>query len=226
MHTIAGLIVGLALGILLMYFTISTVRVTGLKEAPPRVAEAVPAPPPLAQNLGEAAAGALAEAIGTPATVLVLSAGTEGATALATGALAGFRRAMAAQAGVTLVEVASADAAREHTADVSAIFCPDHGQLQALAAAGSASPLPPTYTVGWSAWLLSACAAEHAPVAGVAVLEPGAALRALTPQADAAGAVCPPAAALPVVVMTPAQFLAAFTVAARAADDPPAAAQP
>jgi len=222
MRTIAGLIVGLALGILLMYFTLSTVKVSHLSSRPPATANPSPvcpppvvmaeapaasAPPALAQRLGEAAGRAAVPALRGAATVLVLESPD---VPLAAGAVAGFRQALATRAETTLVGVADIAAVLGRLDDAAAVFCPDHAQLAALDAQAAGRKLPPVYTVGWSEWLLGACAAGPTPVVGVAVVDPAAAVRLLTPRAEAAPAAAPAASEAPVVVLTPAQFAAAF----------------
>jgi hypothetical protein len=222
MRTVTGLIVGLALGILLMYSAVSTVRVQRLKElepAAPSPAVALPAvaePLSLSQRLGVAAAQAACADLAAPATVLLLDGGGEPSTAQA---VAGFRSSAAALPGITLVEVASTAAAVEQIGSAARLFCPDHDRLREVLEKAGDRTLPPVYTVGWSEWLLAACAGPVAPVAGVAVVDPAVAARLITPAAGVPAA--PALATAALVVLTPAQFVAVFTAAA-----PPPVAEP
>ncbi|NLF18178.1 MAG: hypothetical protein GX595_13150 [Lentisphaerae bacterium] len=213
MRTVAGLITGLALGILLMYFSLSTVEVGRLSAPPPGAALAAEGSPgaALARRLG-AAAGAAAAAAG-PETATLLAV-ADPAAPLAAAALEGFREAIAAHPGMTLVAVASPAEAAARLDAAAALFCPDHRDLQRLRDEVTDRALPPAVTIGWSDWLLDPDRSDRPPIAGVAVPHPAAALRRLTPRwdtgDDTSGDATEPATA--VTVLSPAELRAAFAL--------------
>lgn len=231
MRTIAGLIVGVALGILLMYFTVSTAKVGRLTErrpAPLPTATAAPIPatvgtPSLAARLGEAAGTAAAAALAGQANVLLVGDSDD---PLVADALRGFRQVMAARPETTVVEVSGGAAAIDRLSGMAAVFCPDHGQLQAWREQAGGKGFPPVYTVGWSEWLVGACGVEPPPVVGVAVVAPAAAVRQATPQAASGMPSMLAQEPLPAVVLSPAQFAAAFALPGSILPSTPAAEKP
>lgn len=231
MRTIAGLIVGVALGILLMYCTISTAKVGRLTErrpAPLPAAVAAPIPatagtPSLAARLGEAAGKAAAAALTGRANVLLVGDPNDPLTA---DALGGFRQSMAARPETTVVEVSGGAAAIDRLSEMAVVFCPDHRHLQSLHEQAGEKVLPPVYTVGWSEWLIGACGVEPPPVVGVAVVAPAVAVRQATPQAASGMPAMPAQEPPPAVVLSPAPFAAAFALPGSALPATPAAEKP
>ncbi len=231
MRTIAGLIVGVALGILLTYFTISTAKVGRLTERQPAplpavVAAPVPAmvgTPSLAARLGEAAGTAAAAALSGRANVLLVGGSNDPLTA---DALRAFRQVMAARPETTVVEVSGGSAASDRLSEVAVVFCPDHGQLRSLCEQAGGKVLPPVYTVGWSEWLIGVCGAEPPPVVGVAVVAPAVAVRQATPQAASGMPAMPAPEPPPAVVLGPAPFVAAFALPGSALPSVPATEKP
>jgi hypothetical protein len=229
MRTIAGLIVGLALGILLMYFTVSAFRVQSIRtQAPtPQIAVVQPVLPEslatwqgaTARHLGETAAGVVTTGLPEQAAILVVEAPGVGAAAQAT---AGFREAIAAERRPRLTVAATPAEAIVHLAAAARVFCADHSLLEELLEQAGDRELPPVYTIGWSDWLLKLCAAPNPSIAGVAVVEPGTALRLLTPNlsrpAESASAVT----GIRAVVLTPRQMAATFETASESPAPVPA----
>lgn len=215
MRTVAGLITGLALGILLMYFSLSTVEVGRLTTPQPGSTPAVhDADAALARRLGAASGQAAAAAVAEAGTILAVA---DPAEPLATAALEGFRDALSEHPGITLLAVATPAEAAPHLGTARGLFCPDHRDLQRLCDGSPEGPLPPTWTLGWSAWLLDTVQADCPPVAGVAVPHPAAALRQLTLRWDGDDTDAPAPA---VTVLTPTALQAAFALT----DHPAAAA--
>jgi|GEM_PF-2909612 len=211
MRTIAGLIVGLGLGILLTYFTVSTARVQGLRTQPPQRSETgqpaqagAAGPTALAEGLGEAAAQAVLKDLREDGKVLVVDSGGGPAAAAA----AGFRRALGAVPGRPQVAAASVSEAMPLLAGADRVFCADHGRLRELLEQADGRALAPLYTVGWSQWLLTVCARADSPIAGVAVADPAGAVRVLTVCQDQTAESA--SAEVQAVVLAPAQVTAAF----------------
>jgi hypothetical protein len=212
MRTVAGLIVGLGLGILLMYFAVSSFRAVSLKPQPRPVEAGPPVPTPsstvtLPSRLGAAAADAALAGLADGAAVLLVASTLTPDAALAA---EGFQAAIAGRTGIRLLSVAHVGEALPLLDGAACVFCADHSRLGGLLAAAEGHPLPPVYTVGWSAWLIEACGAPRSPITGVAVADPSFANRLLTPcfgdPAESAFA----AVGARAVVLTPAQVIAAF----------------
>lgn len=222
MRTIAGLIVGLGLGLLLSYFTASTARVQGLKAQPPAAtAPEGPETPGAALAVSLSAAAAAAATAGLEEGAVVVVVDDQGPDTVSLEAVA-FTGAAGARPGLRIEVVGSVAEAVPLLATAERVFCPYHSQLRELLVQAGDRRVPPLYTVGWSAWLLSLCAAADSPLTGVAVADPAAAVRALTPCQDEQGPPEAGTAPVAVAVLTPAQVVAAFGTPAgtTAAADP------
>lgn len=180
MRTTIGLIIGLALGMLLMHFSTSAFRLKKLSDdtaaAPTR--PPLPATPP--GMALETAAPALSRVLlrewqslpGPGAIVGVVSASDEAPFVRAV--IATVIRELTTAEDVAPRESADPAGWFADIASVRALFCADHSLLAELLEEQpeAAGFLPPIYTIGWSPRLQAICRTRPDAVGGIAVLMP------------------------------------------------------
>ena len=231
MRSMVGLIVGVGLGILLMYFSVSTFRVTEMmsktgqssaspeanSHLPVRVAEMV-------DRQRESALGnALAERLRAtckPGSIVLVLCSRRAAPAGRAVAAALRKNLSASGDGIEVRRADTVETVFTTTPGPTVIVCPDHDELRRLMekAATRGGTLPPLYTAGWSSWLARACARESTPIAGVALIVPAGEIRLANRFESGRGAAASAAAARDTValVFSPADIAAVDGAAAHA----------
>jgi len=225
MRSLVGLIVGVGLGTLLTYFSLTAFRVTELAlSQPPQRQDANGGQALLAPDaadagrrqrelteLGRTAANHLMETCMLNGTVIVLdsSHGLEDAATITEA----FRATLDTSTTIQILQAKRLHGLLDGPLAAAALFCADHDDLRDLTADASTRgrPLPPLYTAGWSPWLDRVCTQSPSPVAGVALTVSGRALRDVNPVLGEADTSSPPQfsdLASMAVVFVPADLVA------------------
>jgi hypothetical protein len=189
MRSTVGLIVGLALGILLTYFVTSTFRVKGLADRqgnpePGNTRDSAAGSDRsgerrlLAERLGRALAQHLRRTLAEGDTVVLLHANPDLPDAAT--AEEAVRRSIRTAGQLRLVEVQRPEELDDGARQAQALVCADHDRMRQLAD-DAGGRLPPLYTLGWSQWLLTACAADPPALTAVALVVPAHAVHRHTP---------------------------------------------